>query len=77
MRFLQRRASEMSEAQQDFRLTTSCCICGEKLGFVELADSKVYDFDGSLDYISLAHSSCVQHHVPLHKWSDWDFEEDS
>lgn len=68
----------MSEAQHIDLLHTTCCsLCGESLGEVELADQKVYDFDGSLDYIMLAHANCVTSTLPLHKWSDWDFEGDT
>lgn len=51
-----------------------CAICGQAiLHNQEKADHKVFDFDGTLDYIELAHKSCAKQDlaVGMDYWQ-WD-----
>ena len=44
-----------------------CCVCQLPLASsAGLAQKEVYDFDGSLDYIEIAHKSCAMAEVQEH-----------
>lgn len=55
----------------------ACAICREDITQEQmeaktLADNKVYDWEGDLDYIELAHRDCARREDPEgHSW-EWD-----
>jgi hypothetical protein len=61
-----------------------CCVCQLPLPTsADLADKKVFDFDGSLDYIETAHKSCAMAEVQEHgnpasfRLGAWEWDDQS
>ena len=52
-----------------------CAFCREHIYEGDkMADKKVFDFEGDLDYIELAHVECAKFEIGINGYKGWEWD---